>query len=195
MAPEKDVSFETIATKFKEHFESKTNVIVERFKFHNIKHNGFQPARDFIMELRKQAAKCNFGDTCDHMIRDQVVIGVYNESTRKRLLANAKLTLLLAIDNLKVEEQVERDAKHFSHHPNFIKNYLQLKSSKYNQSKVRNTRQSHNNLGLVKSAVKEWVCCKCGIDHGPNDKCPAAGSTCNYYHGIGHWELEVSLFS
>lgn len=114
LAPEavKYVSFDTIATKHKDHFESRTNVIVERYNIHSIKQSEFQPSRDFLMELRKQAIRWNFGESKDDTIRDQVVIGVFNKGTRKRLLAIAKLTLQQAIDTLQVEEQVERHAKH-----------------------------------------------------------------------------------
>lgn len=96
-----------------DHFEARTNVIVERYKFHSIKQAEFQPTKDFVIHLRNQAAKCKYGNNVDDMVRDQLIIGIYNEGTRKRLLANPKLTLQQAIDTLVVEEQVEQDDKCF----------------------------------------------------------------------------------
>lgn len=59
-------------------------------------------------------AKCKYGDTADEMVRDMIVIGLYNENIRRRLLGNAKLTLEKAIDALEVEEQVEREIPNVS---------------------------------------------------------------------------------
>lgn len=56
------------------------------------------------MKLKKQAVKCNLDDR----LRDQIVIGVFDDITRKRLLSNSKLDLERAIEVLEIEEQVER---------------------------------------------------------------------------------------
>lgn len=94
-------------------FNPNPNQIVERCKFNSIKHAKYQSAKDYVMTLKRQANKCNFGNTTDDMLRDQFVIEVFDERTRKRLLANAKLDLQKATDNLQTEEQVERDSKCF----------------------------------------------------------------------------------
>lgn len=114
VAPEavKDQSLDTLTSKLIHHNESKTNIIVELYRFHSIKQGEHQSPRDFV-QLRKQASKCDFGETADNMVRDQVVIGVWDESTRKRLLANPKLILKQAISVLEIEEQVETDATYF----------------------------------------------------------------------------------
>lgn len=50
--------------------------------------------------MKKQASKCGFVNGADDMIIYQIVIGVWDESTRKRLLTNTKLTLKQAINEL-----------------------------------------------------------------------------------------------
>lgn len=66
------------------------------------------------MLLRKQANKCDFVSSLDDMIRDQIVIGINREDTRKRLLANPKLTLQRTIDTLVIKEQIETDTSCFN---------------------------------------------------------------------------------
>lgn len=48
-------NFDLIAEKLKEQFYSKTNLIVEKFKFHNIQQAEFEQSLEFVMKLRKQA--------------------------------------------------------------------------------------------------------------------------------------------
>lgn len=43
------------------------------------------------------------------MLRDQLVVGIFKEDTRRRLLADNKLTLQRATELVSIEEQVEED--------------------------------------------------------------------------------------
>lgn len=92
---------------------AKTNVIGERFEFNFIRQSAFQPSKYFVIQLKKQAVKCKLGDSTENMIRDQIVIGISDENARKRLLANAKLTLQKAIDTIQIKNQVGRDSRCF----------------------------------------------------------------------------------
>lgn len=47
------------------------------------------------------------------MMRDQIVIGVYKEDTRRRLLANSTLILQKAVDALLIDDRVEKDVSYF----------------------------------------------------------------------------------
>ena len=58
----------------------------------------------FLTALRSLAKTCNFGSMQDPMIRDRVVVGVRDNSTRKKLLAENKLTLNKCIDICRASE-------------------------------------------------------------------------------------------
>lgn len=96
-------TFDLVASKLKEYFVSKTNVIGERIRFHSMKEAELQQAKDFVMYLRKQAYKYNFGASTNDLVMDQFVVGVWNERTRRLLLTNSKLTLQKAIQTLQIE--------------------------------------------------------------------------------------------
>lgn len=66
------------------------------------------------MQLERQASRCEFGLVLDDMIRDQIVIGIIRDDTRRRLLSNPKLNLEKAVEILQVEQQVGRAASCFS---------------------------------------------------------------------------------
>lgn len=78
----KEQTFEVISEKLLEIYEAKSNVDVERYKFHSIKQKQFQTCKEFVIVLKKQANKCNFGESLNDMLRFQIIIGVQDECTR-----------------------------------------------------------------------------------------------------------------
>lgn len=50
----KDQTFDTLSSKLVEPYEPKTNVIVNRYRFHSIKQAEYQSAKDFIMCLKNR---------------------------------------------------------------------------------------------------------------------------------------------
>lgn len=92
-APEevKDQSYAIFKQRTLEHFTTKVNVLVERYKFNSLNQLELQTSQDFIIKLRKHAMKCAFGESLEKPLRDQFVIGIWKDETRKQLLANPKL--------------------------------------------------------------------------------------------------------
>lgn len=73
----------------------------------------FQSAAEFLRHLRRQAMRCDYGSSLYSMLRDQLVVGVYLEDIRRRLLADPKLALQRALDIINVEDQVDKNATYF----------------------------------------------------------------------------------
>lgn len=46
----------------------------------------------------KKAATCDYGALRDELIRDKIVLGITDEGTRRRLLGEPDLTLVLAVE-------------------------------------------------------------------------------------------------
>lgn len=57
--------------------------------------------------------RCDFSLGTDDMLRDQVVVRVFGEDVRRRLLANEKLTLQSATDQIMLDKSVEIDFNYF----------------------------------------------------------------------------------
>lgn len=72
-----------------------------------------QISSEFILNLQKQALKCEFGGAIDDMPRDQLVIGIGREDIRRKLLANDKLTMSKVIEVINIEDEVEKDSSYF----------------------------------------------------------------------------------
>lgn len=92
------------------------------------------------------------------MIRDQIVIGVYREDTRRKLSANSTLTLQKAMEALMIEEQVEKDASYFR----------ATQSSR--NAMVGINKQQHNQEFKVKrfkyqTKTTQASCYRCGKAH------------------------------
>lgn len=115
LAPDtlQDQSFEGIQTLLKQHIGYHRNIMVERYRFHTLRQTELQSGADFLCILRRQIMKYDFGPQTDNLLRDQIVVGVFREDVRRRLLANEKLSLQGAIDLLTLEEEVENDARYF----------------------------------------------------------------------------------
>lgn len=99
-------SFDKIEEVLKEHFVSKGNIIIEIYKFRMMRQSQVQSAAEFLRQLGKRATKCDYGDSLNDILRDQLVVGVFREDIRRRLLADHNLTLEKAINTITVDEQV-----------------------------------------------------------------------------------------
>ena len=78
----------------KQHFEPKCLVIARRFYFHRREQATTESIAEYVAEL---AAPCNFGAYLNDTLCDRFVCGLCSESTQKRLLSKADLTLTKAI--------------------------------------------------------------------------------------------------
>lgn len=78
--------YETIVGTFEFYCSDVSNEVYERYVFPSRKHAEGEPFEKFVPDLKKQAAKCNFGEQRDAMIRDQIVFGTNNRKLREKRL-------------------------------------------------------------------------------------------------------------
>ena len=115
---EKD-TFQHLKTKLLEYYEPQLNDFVQRHTFYNLFQEENEKLDDFVNRLKAQAAKCNFKITCtpatagapavehditEEFIRDRLVVGLYDNSTKRRLMRERTLTLTTAIDLVRATE-------------------------------------------------------------------------------------------
>ena len=113
ISPEKpqDKTLDALSTKLKEHFNPKLLVIAERFRFYSRSQTATESVSEFIADLRKLAANCNFENFLPQALRDCMVCGLYNGSIQKRLLMEEALTLDKAVELAKSLEAAEKSSK------------------------------------------------------------------------------------
>ena len=85
LAPEnpKSKSFAELVSTLKSHFNPKPSVIAERFKFHRRYQKEGESTARYIVELRKLASTCDFGDFLSESLRDRFVCGLRDGAIKK----------------------------------------------------------------------------------------------------------------
>ena len=81
MAPEtpQTKSLTVIIKALKEHYDPKPIVIAERYHFHVRNQSPTESIADYVAELRRLAASCEFGAFLDEALRDRFVCGLRSD--------------------------------------------------------------------------------------------------------------------
>ncbi|KAJ8361627.1 hypothetical protein SKAU_G00181520 [Synaphobranchus kaupii] len=95
----------SVLDELEKYFKPAKNTIYERYVFGSCKQEEGESIDNFVTRLRERAATCEYGQLKDEMIRDKIVLGVANESIRRRLLREKGLTLITAIEMCRAAEQ------------------------------------------------------------------------------------------
>ena len=75
-----NMSFEAVVGKLAEHFNPKPIIIIERYHFHKHDQAPTESLAEYVAELCRLAARCNFGTYLDDARRDRLVCGLRSES-------------------------------------------------------------------------------------------------------------------
>ena len=89
---------DVVVKKLEKYCIGETNETYERYRFSKREQASNETVDTYFTALHTLAKTCNFGNLEDNLIRDRIVIGVKDNSTRKRLLQVSKLTLQQSID-------------------------------------------------------------------------------------------------
>ena len=88
-----------IIEKFEEFCIGETNETYERFVFNRRNQEENESIEQYVTVIRKLAQTCNFCNCLsDSLIRNRFVLGIRDETIRKKLLQERKLTLSRALD-------------------------------------------------------------------------------------------------
>ena len=87
------------------------NEAYERYVFSRRDQEMNESVDTYVTALRKLAKTCDYGALTDSLIRDWMVVGIDDNSTRKKLLQSSKLTLDQFIDISRSTETSARQLK------------------------------------------------------------------------------------
>lgn len=160
LSDEEKKVLKTLKDKLTEHFAPAKNKTYERCQFHRIKQQANENFEDFLQKVQTQVKKCGYGANADEFVMDQIVVGVYSDTTRQKLWTEDELTLE---KTKKICRAAERASKEMN----------ELQSSGMDQ-----------NVNAFKTS-KAFDCRRCGTNHGPRN-CPAFGKKCAKCHKFGH---------
>ena len=94
-----------------QHFEPEKNIIFERYLLNYYHAQEDENIDQHLNRLRKLATACAYGELCDELIRDRLVIGIKSHEVRKRLLREKVLTLNTRLHRIRAAEATPYQAK------------------------------------------------------------------------------------
>ena len=104
-------SYDELVSVLEQHYNHAPSEIVERFRFYCRTRKPGESVANFLAQLRSLAARCNYGDTLENMLRDRLVCGINDDSIQKRLLAEPNLTYKRAVELARGLETADRNVK------------------------------------------------------------------------------------
>ena len=93
LSSEDQKKYDTVVTRFQDHFIARRNIIFERAKFNSRVQEGGESAESFITSLYGLAEHCGFGTLHDELIRDRIVVGIRDTTLSEKLQMDPNLIL------------------------------------------------------------------------------------------------------
>lgn len=179
-------SYDEAVLKLNRFFEPKKNVSYERHVFRQMKQNANERIDMFLMRLREQAERCDFGDQLDGNIRDQITSGCASDILRRKILERGDESLAKLIQMAQMIEIVHKQQRSFETPNN--------ESKESDVCKIETKRR----FGLNRKTPSDdfvGTCGRCGMKgHKSMDvKCPARGKSCNHCGRKDHFARKCFL--
>lgn len=161
---------EVILEKMKQYCIGECNETYERYVFNRRDQESNESVDAYVTALRKLAKTCNYGSLTDSRIRDRMVVGINDNSARKKLLQTSKLALGQCRDICRSSQTSARQLKEMNEEDvRFVKeDKRKTVDKKKTKVPVKNQNES-----------QERKCKFCSRHHPFTKKnCPAWGTSC-----------------
>uniref|UniRef100_A0A5S6QMM6 RNA-directed DNA polymerase n=1 Tax=Trichuris muris TaxID=70415 RepID=A0A5S6QMM6_TRIMR len=185
VAPQKPdtQSFDELVQAVRERFDPTPGFYPARAEFYSRKQLPGESVATFMTNLRRLAGRCQFeaaptvGERIDFQLQDQLLIGMSDGATRRRILRGPKITIKeLYNAALTGESAIEQSNLIDSHSASLQQATVHAFGNK------RQTRVSGRNLPFPESAK----CWRCGANGHNSDNCRFKRSQCYRCGKLGH---------
>ncbi|XP_055910903.1 uncharacterized protein K02A2.6-like [Eupeodes corollae] len=146
-----DKTFKDIVELLEQHFNPDPLEIVENYKFHLRKQQEGENVCEFLVNLRRLAASCNFGEYLLTALRNQFVFGLKSKVMQNRCLEQRKLTLEMALDIAKGIELSEEGGVVLGNVQDVTSAVNKITTNKSRQGKIPNFQAKLNIKANAKS--------------------------------------------
>ena len=195
-----DIKYEDLVATLNKHYGKTSYVLADRMQFALRSRQPNESVTQFLSVLRTLAGKCDFKDTLEEKLRDQLVIGLNNniwqqEIIRQHQTNDAKLNEVEATA-LKLE-QAESQSKRITLLSNTSTNTNHVRqkhrfnkqdSLKRSETKYSVTRKENKRYNNTEDSKKLKHCLFCGNKrHQRLSDCPANGKKCNACGKLNHF--------
>jgi transposase InsO family protein len=192
--PEEKEKITTVVAAFEAYCIPRANEMFETYRFGCRKQEEGESIDAYVTSLRRLADNCNFTDK-DRRLRDQVVLGLREDSIRERILREKDpdikkvLELVRAFEIAVQQSQVISEAKGSSE-ANYVQRGNRAKRSGVEIEKMqRPEHKSASPASQNRGNSEQKQCRFCGQNHhfGKKEECPAWGKTCNICRKKNHF--------
>ena len=167
-----ELKFEEVVEHLNKHYDPKSLVIAERFKFHKRNQQADESIAEYCAALRKYAWTCQFGTFLDEALRDRIVCGMKDPATQRRLLTESKLTLAKALEIAQGMEAAAKQAQ-------------QLTSEIVNTCRSINF-QNRRHGERKNQRYEQTRCWRCNGQNHRASECRFRTEKCRKCDGVGH---------
>lgn len=178
----KDESAEDIdcvKKKFDNHFGTKVNVTMLRFKFFTRNQNSGETASQYVTALKLLSQGCEFELLCDGLIRDRLVCGISSNVVRDRLLRTDGLTLEKAIQVCEAHEISSEEGRQIEQAQTSGSSSVQVDAvGRTGAGRRARGRRGARGARPGLRAPRGALCSRCGSLYCKTEYCPAANVKC-----------------
>lgn len=114
LTEEEKSGVQTCINALEAYFKPKRNVVYERYMFNNCTQGPEETVDGYVNRLRKCASTCQFGTLTEELIRDRLVLGLLEHSTKLRLLKEDNIDLNKALNMCRSSEIASSQLKAMS---------------------------------------------------------------------------------
>lgn len=177
--------YEQALMKLSEFFEPKQNTTYERHVFRQLKQSKGERIDMFIMRLREQAERCEFGDRLEENIRDQITSGCYSDVLQRKILERSDESFDQIVKMARIFEVVSKQQKTFERANVSVTQTNATVCDEPKEADVckidtKRKFSGRRNVQSNKNFQLNTFCGRCGLKghKAADDKCPARGQTC-----------------
>ncbi|KAB0797432.1 hypothetical protein PPYR_08426 [Photinus pyralis] len=173
------VSFPAVLKAFDDHCSPKKNIVFERFKFFSRVQQEGEGFDQFLTDIKKLSKSCEFGLLSDEMVRDRIVLGIYDKVMQERLLRVEDLDLAKAVNLCRAAEISKSQARN-------------LQGASVEVEVIKKKSANRNYKSVSKTSSERFECRRCQTVHGVRE-CPAFGRSCNKCGQLNHFAVSCQV--
>lgn len=132
---------ETVAA-FERFCNQRKNTVYERFLFYQRKQKEIEPFDTFFTDITRLSRSCEFGETQEERVRDQIVMGVNDTKLQARLLQISDLTCAMAVEKSRAHEVTRAQATNMNEASASVN---EIRSTQNSQNLLSQPQRSNNN--------------------------------------------------
>ncbi|KRY50253.1 Uncharacterized protein T03_8274 [Trichinella britovi] len=178
-------TFDEVMKLLRNHFMPRPSEVYQRFLYHRRLQQPGEGVAAYVAELRHLAQHCNFGETLESRLRDQLVRGLRDGILQKQLLADGELTFAKALERALSAEAATTQVSDIRAANPTVTTEVQLVAHKNSDcnSSMRNVHRQQESP----QPQSHKPCYRCGGAHAQNT-CRFKNVSCNFCKRLGHIE-------